>query len=104
MNCFKDKIISEAPSGEVCETTAYTRILWNDNYKQEYLDTLNTREVCFMFDEFNELLKNSDIEEALKKLECALFYAAKSMTVESISTKSRQKSGVPWWDAEQLLN
>ena len=100
LNCFKDKIISEAPSGEACETTAYTRILWNDNYKQEYLDTLNTREVCFMFDEFNELLKNSDTEEALKKLECTLFHAAKSMTVENIGTKSKQKSGVPWWDAE----
>ena len=74
--------------------------MWNDNYKQEYLDTLNTREVCFMFDEFNELLKNSDTEEALKKLECTLFHAAKSMTVENIGTKSKQKSGVPWWDAE----
>ena len=29
LNCFKDKIISESPSGEVCETTAYTRILWH---------------------------------------------------------------------------
>lgn len=79
----------------------YERIKWKMNMEHDFYESLCNNEATHRWSEYDELLKNDDIDQAVSVLETIYKEAAKEMIVHP--RKNEVKSNeVPWWDDELL--